>query len=364
MAAQLQNSPFEEARKLSLMDFFEQQTGAKPVRRSSKDVQYSFCPKCGQSSKNSTKFSISNDAVFHCFSCQESGDIIHLGELFWNCSSLDSARRLTGKTANGGSTVPTLARAATPAMDDAAEKERAEALRQSISIIGQVAMEWAAKGDTRPHLHYLQGRGFTDSTLATARERQCIGFLPVDSRELTDLLSTEIGRPLLEKAGLWKSDKKMPGIINRPLVLFLPGLNSAEFCLIQKPHGNYAKRIRYGSTPYPYFWPGTNPHSDAVGITEGFFDLLALSQINPQHDILGIPGAGAWNEALFASYHACQTHPKTFHIWLDGDSAGRSGASNIASTLQRLGIHYKVHELPEGMDVNDYLLSQQRAQQR
>lgn len=346
-------NPFQEAHKVPLNDFFQRETGLRPTRKTAEGFAYNYCPSCGQSEKTSDKFSIFKNTTFRCFSCEANGDIVDLAVILWGCTKIEAARRISGIE-----DIPTTHPHAL-AEDQEQRELKAKSLHQVLMILGQIALDWAMKGDTRPHLSYLASRGFSQTIVEEALRRQLFGLLPVDSKDLTQLLSQEIGRPLLEKAGIWKPDKKMPGIIFRPLVLFLPGMQSAEFSLIRKPEGNQSKRIRYGSTDYPYFWKGT-ANTQVVGITEGFFDLLALADLDPKNDILGIPGTGTWTDATFLSYGRQFTPHKTFHIWLDGDPAGLSGTKAIQDTLTRLGYPSTPHYLPDGMDVNDHLLSIRR----
>jgi len=344
---------FQEAHKVSLNAFFQSTTGVRPTRQTRTHVAYSYCPNCGQSERTSDKFSVQNDAFFHCFSCDCSGDVITLAVALWGCSRLEAARRLTG-TADTPNT-PTLPKAQEPVVQD---PERKIVLQRVLMIIGQIALDWARTGDTRPHRQYLHGRGFSDATIDAALQRQMMAFLPEDSQTLTQLLVQEIGRPMLEKAGIWKPEKRMPGIINRPIVLFFAGVQSAEFCRI-RPNPQLSKRIRYGSTDFPYFWKGTG-NTNVVGITEGFFDLLSLVELDPTNDVLGIPGTSAWTESMFTRFAAQFPQPKTFHLWLDGDTAGRTSAKAMADCLTRLQLPFHDHPLPEGMDLNDFLVSKRR----
>lgn len=338
---------FQEAHKRSLAQFYQSETGMAPTRKTHRNVAFSFCPSCGQSAKTSDKFSILSDTTFQCFGCEVHGDIIDLGVLFWGCSKIDAAKRIAGI-----STLPSTSSAHFRSTEEA--EQQARTMRQVIQMIGQITIDHRNKIDTQPTLRYLtEQRGLSLSIVEEALRRQMLGFLPTDSKELTELLTREIGRPLLEASGLWKPQKTMPGIINRPLVFFVPGMESAEFSLIQHSD-TFTKRLRYGSTKQVHYWKGTNPQSRQVAVAEGFLDLLSLADLDPQHDILGILGASNWTQDLFARHNAA--HPgRTYHIWLDGDTAGKTNAQAMNSALEKLNLSCQIHNLPEGKDVNDVL---------
>lgn len=102
---------------------------------------------------------------------------------------------------------------------------------------------------------------------------------------------------------------------------------------------------RTGATGHLYNVSAFGEESPIIAITEGEMDTIVASQVLPS---VGVPGANAWK----AFYHrAFQDYDRVF-LLCDGDSPGREWGKRIASEIETA----VPVSMPDGMDVNDYIL--------
>ncbi|MBU2769140.1 hypothetical protein HAP94_24010 [Acidithiobacillus ferrivorans] len=267
---------FEEAKQLSLNAFMQTALNAKPTARGQggRHIHYSFCPSCGASTPQSTKLEVTDDRLYHCFACADAGSIIDAAAITWGCEPLEAAKRLVGVIVSPNQRAKPLPVVAPEIPDEHAELRRA-AQRQVFPKIGVSTLIFAHRQKPEPEvLKYLtEDRGLSLPVIREAWCRQLIGFLPSDPHQCTELLSREIGQDLLVESGIWNPARRMPGIVGRPLVFFLPGLNSAEFRLARPEREGERKGLRYGPGNIPWFWRGT---SGKTAVVEGMFDVLRI----------------------------------------------------------------------------------------
>lgn len=79
----------------ALTDFFEGQMGAKS-KLVSGSLRYSICPNCGPSSDASVKCSV-REHKWHCFSCEDKGDVIDAASKFFSLEPAQAAMQLVGE---------------------------------------------------------------------------------------------------------------------------------------------------------------------------------------------------------------------------------------------------------------------------
>jgi len=351
---------FEKAKSLSLSSFLVQNLPGilNTSKTAGRYQRFNTCPHCGPSSATSTKLNVTDDRVYHCFSCGQKGSIIDAAVAIWGCTPKEAAQRLTGQTSRRPASVP---QAAPVAQTNPEEEEKLHRVQMdTFARIGITAMIQAhrQKPDKEILDYLVNVRGFTMPVIREAWNRQLLGFLPNDPRKATDLLVKEIGREALEEAQLWKKDKRMPGIAFRPIVFFLPGLQSAEFRLARPAKEGERKSIRYGPGNIPYFWRGEEDSKTAIA--EGIMDLLALVCLGWKGHILAYPGVASWHIDHLVKFQ--EKHgPQHFHIMFDADEAGRLNAQRLHQAACTKGIKSTIFTLPhEGMDINDYLLMKKK----
>jgi DNA primase len=105
---------------------------------------------------------------------------------------------------------------------------------------------------------------------------------------------------------------------------------------------------RTGATGHLYNVSAFAEDSPIIAITEGEMDTIVTHGL-AQIPSIGVPGANAWKPF----YHrAFQDYDRVF-LLCDGDSPGREWGKRIASEIETAVIV----SMPDGMDVNDYVLA-------
>ena len=337
---------FEVAKQRSLTGFLEQQFGYT-AKRVSGEARFKTCPDCGESPDHtSVKLRVKNDATFNCFRCGAHGSIIDAAMMLWKVDNLEAAKMLAGDRV-GESVVK---RTPKTEQETQAEVERRDALHEVyLKLIGPSS----SRTDAKIEKYLCIDRSLPFSLVREAQKRKMLGFLPSNPNEAFTMLVDTVGEPLLRKADLWKTDKKMPGIVFRPIIFFFPGLKSAEFRIIGEPTGENLKSRRYGTTDYPWFWKG----SDGRGamLTEGFIDMLSSVALGYTGHILGMPGCNNWKPEWLLKFHE-NMGINGFDLAFDNDSKdpdnpGQKWSENAGKVLTENNIAYRHLKLPDG-DLN------------
>jgi hypothetical protein len=324
----------------SLAFFFEGPMGASS-KNVSGSVRYSACPnpRCGPSSDSSVKVSVRNNK-WHCFACEDKGDVIDAAAAFFGMSLADAAKQL----ANDDSPAPAR-RAPMIAPEPRVERDQ-EAINEVIALLLR-----SQKMPEPAVVKYLESRGIPRGTCVSAVFRKMLITLPGDPNEALRYLLDMVGRDLLIKSGLWKQDSKCPAIVYRPLAFVNADKRGIEFRLIEESSVAMAKAIRYGE-PSPCVWNG-NGHAMVV---EGGIDVLSAVVMGSERTIIGIPGAKNWSED---DQWLVSLRGKTVLIATDADNAGERGAQDLAKVFESIGTRATRHVLPDGCkDLNDQLKSQ------
>jgi 5S rRNA maturation endonuclease (ribonuclease M5) len=319
----------------SLAYFFEGAMGATS-KKVSGSVRYSACPNCGASSDASVKVSVQNEK-WHCFSCEEKGDVIDAAAAFFGVSLADAAVQLSSQDITN---LPQRQRVSAPV-------PRVERDQGAINLVITKLLD-AQRAPDSIVVEYLQSRGIPQNIAEWAVGRQVMITLPGDPNDALRYLLDVVGRELLEQSGIWKKDSKCPAIVYRPLAFVSANQHGIEFRLIGESAVAMAKAIRYGE-PAPCRWEG-NEH---VMITEGGIDMLSAVVLGSERTIYSVPGANNWQEddewlVSLQGHHVM--------LSLDADSAGNQGADGLMKVLRNLKSKISRHSLPDGCkDLNDQL---------
>lgn len=125
---------------------------------------------------------------------------------------------------------------------------------------------------------------------------------------------------------------------------------SLRFRCIEDHSCNDLKHPKYltitGDTPRLYNTRALQNDSDVIGIAEGELD--AISAEIAGIPTVGVPGAQSWKpyfREAFLGY-------RTVYVFADGDEPGRKFASGLVKQLPNA----RAIEMPEGMDVNSFIL--------
>lgn len=110
-----------------------------------------------------------------------------------------------------------------------------------------------------------------------------------------------------------------------------------------------------GGSWSPLGWfPGESGWSEVV-IAEGPGDALTAAAVG--YDTIGVAGAARVNNPAIVAEIAQWTMGRPVVIAGDGDAAGRQFSATLAKGLIELGAHVRVLNLPDGVDLNDWRLT-------
>ena len=321
----------------SLNFFFEVTMGAKS-KNVSGSIRYSACPNCGPSSDSSVKCSVRNNK-WHCFACEDRGDVIDAASKFFGMPPAEAARQL----ANDDTPAPI--RRAAPAPTLKVERDQ-DAINEVISKLLK-----AQKMPDPVCVAYLESRGIPKGIAVSAVFRKMLITLPGDPNEALRYILDVVGRSLLVKSGMWKEGSKAPAIVYRPLAFVSSNKRGIEFRLIGESSVAMAKTIRYGE-PAPWVWKG----NENAMVVEGGIDMLSALVMGTERTIYGLPGAKNWNEG---DQWLLGLKGKNVLLALDADESGKRGADDLEKILKANESILKRHKHPDGCkDLNDQLKQQ------
>lgn len=349
-APEKRNVDFAAAKELSVSDFLSRQLGCE-LRQFGSGFRLSTCPYCGDSESATGKLSFSkDDRHFKCWSCGKRGSILDAAVQLWRCTLVEAAEQLLGIRDEFRTVQPKV----DPLVDVAVVAAQTALKRRAFTLIQQLSADF--KNEATPLDYLVNDRKLPVSIVREAQARGMLGFLPADSRKAKAALLSVVGEDLLRSSGLWKPDKKLPGIAYRPIVFFMPNLSSAEFRLALKDvPPDWNKSIRYGTIEYPYWWQGSEPQ---CMIVEGAIDVLSAVALGFKGHIMGLTGCNTFIESWFPA--AAKRHSlKRFAISLDNDvgrakNPGQMWAANIKELLDSQGLPCCI-KAPAAGDINDVL---------
>lgn len=293
--------------------FFEHFLGgqAKPFPGA---LRYSVCPNCGASSSDSGKCQVKDDS-WNCFACREHGDVITAAQFYFNASLPVAIRELTGADLSERREF------VRPLRPPAVERD-ADAIAEVIDLLLK-----NSQGLSEDVLNYLAGRGFHREFSLEARAKGLVASMPSRPNDAKAFLLKHVGRPLLEKAGMWRKEAGAPALAFRPLLLVSSNRRSIELRLLRAPRPEEQKCIRYGGKS-PWIWSG---ESGRYLLTEGLFDAMAAVVMGTRRTVIALPGCEVWDEEWFSDFQA----GADVMTALDPDSAGKRAFQDLGLALTR-----------------------------
>lgn len=306
---------------------------------------------CPFHSEKTPSFNVNPDRqIFHCFGCQEGGDVIAFLMKHSGLSFPEAARSLAGEL---GIEIPE--------ERDAGEAGLTARLFEANEIAHALYREALREPEGKLARNYLVSRGF-DGKLADAYG---IGYAPsgwdaVATRLRERRVAAEIG----VRAGLLLERKSGGGHYDRfrgrlvfPIqdvrgrVIGFGGraleagqdpkyLNSPETPIFQKRHGFYG---------FPDALESIR-RSGRVVVCEGYFDRIAFARA-------GVGEALATCGTALSAEHGEQLRRRTREVVLvfDGDRAGQAATEKALAVLLPHGLRVRAALIPGGRDPDDYL---------
>jgi DNA primase len=316
-----------------------------------------LCPFHGEKSPS---FNVNPDRqIFHCFGCQEGGDVIGFLMKHDGLSFPEAVRNLAAEC---GVEIEESA-------DERGERGQTERLYAANALAQKLYVEELLGSDGQTARDYLKGRGFDDEAIAlygvgyapdrwdaVVRRLEQERF-PAEIGELAGLLARK-DRQSGGGAGARHHYDRLRGRVTFPIhdvrgrIVGFGGRALAE--------GQEPKYLNTPETPVFrkretfYGFPDALAELRRAGraiVCEGYFDRIALSRA-------GLGEALATCGTALTSEHARQLERRTRDVVLlfDGDAAGRQAMERSLDVLLPQGLRVRAVALPAGQDPDSYLV--------
>ncbi len=312
------------------------------------------CPGCGESSDQSNKLSFfcGSDGRWrcNCFACTFRGDVLDFVAAVEGCSighavAILEGRRPPMRSVKDISRVPTVVVgssmipsgagvSASAAAVDAAASTPVVPVKghEDIAAIRGIVRAVSKHFRDRETLDYLTThRGLSRAMVSEAVLAGKLAALPQDPAEANRLLLRHVGKELLVRGGLLKTEREWAAAAFRPLIGMLPGGTAIQFATLKIPGRVMAGPpfLLYGEVRWP--WVFRRREGGNLAMVEGYIDAMSILQMNaiPQVDaVLALPGAGSWKEAWLVAMRQQYPGGKLF-VALDSDAPGEKAANAI-----------------------------------
>ncbi len=312
------------------------------------------CPFHGGGNEKTPSFAINDkDGFYHCFACQESGDMFTFVEKMEHLSFLEAVEFLASKA--GVELVSEKGRA------QGREKGETEALLDLNQRLQGTFHHILLKTDMgRKALDYLRRRRISDEMI----ERFSLGYAPADTSWLHRFLSSKgYSDEILRKSGLFSqnhfpyplfADRLMFPVRNRQgkTIAFsgrdLSGrenspkyVNSPETPVYSKRHNCFGlyealDTLKKGGVP-------------AI-LVEGNFDVVSMHQAGLSSAIAPLGTAFTEEQADLLSRYTDR-----IDLLFDSDGAGEKATVKALSIIHAKGLECYVHRLSRGKDASEII---------
>ncbi|MFC1715625.1 DNA primase [Candidatus Poribacteria bacterium] len=286
---------------------------------------------CPFHEEKTPSFSVnSEERYFHCFGCGKGGDVIKFLELYEKMPFMEAISELARQL---GLSLPNLT-------DE--DRDRIKKEQMIEGILKDTAQFYHKNLTPEVRKYLIEERGFTAETISRFQIGYAAGGLrayPVDRHKLPVDLCIRAGVLKETDEGSLK-DYFYKRIIfpnlKRGRVVHLSGRSLDE----QKPkYLHLPGEIRY-------LYNEDALTNKEVYIVEGIPD--CLSAVQAGYPAVAILGSSGFKPGYVPKFTRCET----IYVCLDGDEAGKNGALKIGGLI---GERAKIIQLPEGLDLNDYL---------
>ena len=286
------------------------------------------CPKCGESTEQSTKVSFSFEKnVWLCFACNAGGSGLDAVMLANQCKIGKAVDWLVGQD----TTMP----ARKFKTDKSSQKREAQKQKAvTRTALQEVEHNKLDKRESKQVWAYLLSRGFSKEIIGEAFDRGLLFQLSPES----------IGKDKLVKS---RQHNLVFPYRNKEGVIV-----SAEFkSTWSNPKGT--KSFRYGKLMMPWVWKGKNKK---LAVTESILDAIALVELGFDGSVIAIPGVGSWR-SFWKTLPAVKGASKVY-IALDADEAGDTASEKLATKMG--GKTHRMRPENGAKDWNEMLLLQKK----
>jgi DNA primase len=198
---------------------------------------------------------------------------------------------------------------------------------------------------------YLNSRGFSDETIS----RFQLGYLESATSTLSKLIA-EFGRDRLHRAGLLSNRRAARLALPSNSIVF-PFLKGAEIVYLQcrlMPEAEGPRWMGLAGLKKPVFNLDVVERAKTLYVCEGATDVLSAHE-------LGLCAIGLLGSASRAPMELLQALVgKTVYVTPDNDPAGEAMLRVFKADLEAAGGQAFEKRVPEGRDLNDYLIAMRR----
>lgn len=308
---------------------------------------------CPFHSEKTGSFTVSpHRGIFHCFGCQESGDVISFISKIENCSQVEAAKYLAERY---NIELPeTLTQESTEKVD---AKKRYFALCQAVT-------NWCHTQLFKypSVMHYLEKRGFSQASINTFK----IGYFPGGERSIKALARDIADEQFLLKdlfdAGIVSDGKTIYSAFEQRLIFPIKD-HLGNFCgfggRVLKKTDERSKY--YNSKENDFFQKGSLlfgldlakkeiQKTGHVFLVEGYTDCIAMAQYGYRNTVATLGTACTLEHLKLLTHHA-----QTVYLLYDSDTAGQKAMLRLAELCWQVDLDLQVIFLPEGHDPATYL---------
>lgn len=309
---------------------------------------------CPFHNEKTPSFNVNSDRqIFHCFGCQEGGDVIGFLMKHEGLTFPEATRTLAGEL---GIEIPD--------DDSGADAGLTTRIYEANQVAQDLFRESLRTPEGKIARDYLVSRGFDGATA----DEYAIGFAPARWDAVTQALGKQrIKGDIGVQAGLLSERKSGQGHYDR--------LRGRLIFPIQDVRGRFVgfggraleadQEPKYWNTPETpvfhkraalYGYPAALEPIRRAGrviLCEGYFDRIAFARAG-MGEALATCGTSLTNE------HGAQIRRRTREVVLvfDGDSAGQAATEKALAVLLPHGLRVRAALIPGGADPDDYLTSE------
>jgi len=305
---------------------------------------------CPFHSEKTPSFSLNAEKrVWHCYGCNEGGDLITFVKRYENVDFPDAIRMLATR--------------AGIELRESQDFKRRRSEREAIYEANAVAKNYFADSlrKSSEARDYVKQRGLTEATC----EKFSVGFAPDSWEGLVNALTrARIDLQLAMRAGLISMRQHESGYIDffrRRLMLPVFNLTGEVIAFGGRALGD--EQPKYLNTRNTsVYTKGQHVYGlhiarraaaarDALVVVEGYLDCLALAQA-------GFGNVVASLGTAFTIEQARELHRVANNLYLcfDGDAAGQAATARSIDMLVEEGLMVRVARLPEGRDPDSIVL--------
>jgi len=271
------------------------------------------------------------EQYFYCFGCKKGGDVI---QFLMDYDRLTFWEALTELAKRAGIPLP----------NSEFDQKEIENNRKVGDILNETVKFYTSHIPPEVKGYLINQRGLTDETILKYR----IGYANWNLKEhLVEKCKFDVDSCIESGVLKIKEDGKVSEFFYKRIILPTMWRGRVVY-LSGRAHGDHQPKYLHLPGEKKYFYNEEALYEKEVHVTEGIFDCLSMIQ-------KGYPCVAIQGKNLKVGDEDKFSRCVKVYICFDGDEGGKIGTLEIAKTL---GLKAKIVQFPDGIDPNDYFLSQ------